>query len=137
MPSLFTSEESKKMSTTKLCAAGTLLCAAAIRCARSCRRSRTRDRAGETAISIGLWGDLALLRTRKLPEFGPDRRHEFATPRVLGARRRLEGRQRDSGLDDDADEPCSNELYQQALDSLNALQAPAMFTPGDNDWTRL
>jgi hypothetical protein len=30
---------------------------------------------------------------------------------------------------------CSNELYQQALDFLNALQAPAMFTPGDNDWT--
>jgi hypothetical protein len=30
---------------------------------------------------------------------------------------------------------CSNELYQQALDFLNALKAPAMFTPGDNDWT--
>jgi hypothetical protein len=30
---------------------------------------------------------------------------------------------------------CSNELYQQALDFLNALRAPAMFTPGDNDWT--
>jgi hypothetical protein len=30
---------------------------------------------------------------------------------------------------------CSNALYQQALDFLNALKAPAMFTPGDNDWT--
>jgi hypothetical protein len=30
---------------------------------------------------------------------------------------------------------CSNELYQQALDFFNALKAPAIFTPGDNDWT--
>lgn len=30
---------------------------------------------------------------------------------------------------------CSNELYTQALNYLNALKAPAMFTPGDNDWT--
>jgi hypothetical protein len=30
---------------------------------------------------------------------------------------------------------CSNELYKQGLGYLNALDAPAMFTPGDNDWT--
>ncbi|PSB25798.1 hypothetical protein C7B82_22210 [Stenomitos frigidus ULC18] len=30
---------------------------------------------------------------------------------------------------------CSNELYAQSLDYLNALKAPAIFTPGDNDWT--
>jgi hypothetical protein len=30
---------------------------------------------------------------------------------------------------------CSNALYQQGLDYLNALQAAAMITPGDNDWT--
>ena len=30
---------------------------------------------------------------------------------------------------------CSDALYLQALDFLNALKAPAMFTPGDNDWT--
>jgi len=30
---------------------------------------------------------------------------------------------------------CGDELYTQGLGFLNALQAPAMFTPGDNDWT--
>jgi len=30
---------------------------------------------------------------------------------------------------------CSNDLYDTALKNFNRLQAPAMFTPGDNDWT--
>jgi hypothetical protein len=30
---------------------------------------------------------------------------------------------------------CSDALYQQALGFFNSLRAPAIFTPGDNDWT--
>jgi len=30
---------------------------------------------------------------------------------------------------------CANELYTQALGFFNSLRAPAIFTPGDNDWT--
>jgi hypothetical protein len=30
---------------------------------------------------------------------------------------------------------CSNNVYTEALGFFNALKAPAMFTPGDNDWT--
>lgn len=30
---------------------------------------------------------------------------------------------------------CSNALYTQSLGYFNALKAPAIFTPGDNDWT--
>jgi hypothetical protein len=30
---------------------------------------------------------------------------------------------------------CANELYTQALGYFNLLKAPAIFTPGDNDWT--
>jgi hypothetical protein len=30
---------------------------------------------------------------------------------------------------------CNAAMYQQGLDYLNALRQPAMFTPGDNDWT--
>jgi hypothetical protein len=30
---------------------------------------------------------------------------------------------------------CDEKLYAQALGYLNALNAPSMFTPGDNDWT--
>src|SRR3954469_5582735 len=31
--------------------------------------------------------------------------------------------------------PCDDALYVKALGYLNALDAPAMLTPGDNDWT--
>ena len=30
---------------------------------------------------------------------------------------------------------CSDALYEQALRFFNSLEAPAIFTPGDNDWT--
>lgn len=30
---------------------------------------------------------------------------------------------------------CSDDLYTQSLGYFNALKAPAIFTPGDNDWT--
>lgn len=30
---------------------------------------------------------------------------------------------------------CSDDLYVQALNYFNSLKAPAIFTPGDNDWT--
>lgn len=30
---------------------------------------------------------------------------------------------------------CSDSVYTQSLSYFNALKAPAMFTPGDNDWT--
>lgn len=30
---------------------------------------------------------------------------------------------------------CANALYTQSLGFFNSLRAPAMFTPGDNDWT--
>src|SRR5205814_3490632 len=31
--------------------------------------------------------------------------------------------------------PCDDALYVQSLAYLNALKAPAILTPGDNDWT--
>lgn len=30
--------------------------------------------------------------------------------------------------------PCDDALYNRSLDYFNALESPAMFTPGDNDW---
>jgi hypothetical protein len=30
---------------------------------------------------------------------------------------------------------CSDALYEQALGFFNSLRAPAILTPGDNDWT--
>ena len=31
--------------------------------------------------------------------------------------------------------PCPDTLYSDALTRFNSLDAPAIFTPGDNDWT--
>jgi hypothetical protein len=31
--------------------------------------------------------------------------------------------------------PCDNALYDRSLNYLKSLEAPAIFTPGDNDWT--
>ena len=80
------------------------------------------------AYAIGLWGDLPYSPTagdRRRAE--PDRRHERAEAGVHGARRRPQGG-RGARCDDD-------DLYADALGYFNALEAPAMFTPGDNDWT--
>ena len=119
------------MSTTKLCAAGTLLCAAAIALPAHAD-DRDRDRAGD-GYSIGLWGDLP-----------------YSDAQVPGVWNLIDDMNlqhlafsvHDGDLKAGSGIPgsttpttCSNELYQQALDFLNALQAPAMFTPGDNDWT--
>ena len=30
---------------------------------------------------------------------------------------------------------CTDTVYTAALDYFNSLEAPAMFTPGDNEWT--
>jgi len=119
------------MSTTKLCAAGTLLCAAAIALPAHAD-DRDRDRGGD-GYSIGLWGDLP-----------------YSDAQVPGVWNLIDDMNlqhlafsvHDGDLKAGSGIPgsttpttCSNELYQQALDFLNALQAPAMFTPGDNDWT--
>ena len=41
----------------------------------------------------------------------------------------------DGDLKQGSDSPCDDNLYYQSLGYFNALRAPAMFTPGDNDWT--
>src|SRR5580765_7826462 len=124
---------SRKMLTTKLCAAGTLLCVTVIALpAHADDRDRDRDHA-EDGYSIGLWGDLP-----------------YSDAQVPGVWNLIDDMNsqhlafsvHDGDLKAGSGTPgsttpttCSNELYQQALDFLNALQAPAMFTPGDNDWT--
>ena len=41
----------------------------------------------------------------------------------------------DGDLKQGSGSPCDDNLYLQSRDFFNALAAPAMFTPGDNDWT--
>jgi hypothetical protein len=112
-----------------LSAAGSLLCAAALALP---AHARDDDRDGD-GYSIGLWGDLPY--------------SDAQVPAVWNLiddmnAQHLAFSVHDGDLKAGNGTPgsatpttCSDALYQQALDFLNALRAPAMFTPGDNDWT--
>jgi hypothetical protein len=91
-----------------------------------------RDERG--AYAIGLWGDLPysdLQATTGVPNLIADMN-----------RQDLEFTVHDGDLKVGSGVPgsttpttCSDAMYVQALGYLSALKAPAMFTPGDNDWT--
>ena len=92
------------------------------------------ERDGRRAYAIGLWGDLPysdLQATTGVPNLIDDMNN-----------RNLEFTVHDGDLKVGSGVPgsktpttCSDAMYVQALGYLNALNAPAMFTPGDNDWT--
>ena len=91
------------------------------------------DRDG-AAYAIGLWGDLPY----------NDVQADIGVPNLIADMNahRLKFTVHDGDLKAGNGIPgsltptvCTDTLYIQALDYLNALKAPAMFTPGDNDWT--
>jgi hypothetical protein len=100
-------------------------------------RSQDRDdddHGDRKAYAIGLWGDLPYSDVQALT----------GVPNLIadmnGAD--LEFTVHDGDLKAGNSTPnsktpttCSDALYAQGLGYLNALKAPAMFTPGDNDWT--
>lgn len=85
---------------------------------------RGEDRDGR-AYAIGLWGDLP-----------------YSAAQVVGVTHLIEdmNSQRlaftvhDGDLKSGSSE-CTDAVYATALGLLNSIDAPAMFTPGDNDWT--
>jgi hypothetical protein len=92
------------------------------------------ERDGRGSYAIGLWGDLPysdLQATTGVPNLIADMN-----------RQELEFTVHDGDLKVGSGVPgsttpttCSDAMYVQALGYLRALNAPAMFTPGDNDWT--
>ncbi len=79
------------------------------------------------SYAIGLWGDLpyaALQASVGVPNLIADMNAQ-----------RLKFTVHDGDLKAGSNSPCDDNLYYQALGFLNSLRAPAMFTPGDNDWT--
>jgi hypothetical protein len=79
------------------------------------------------AYRIGLWGDLpysTLQATVGVPNLIAD----------MNAHR-LKFTAHDGDLKQGSGSLCDTGLYAQALANFNSLEAPAMFTPGDNDWT--
>jgi hypothetical protein len=85
------------------------------------------DRDGKAAYAIGLWGDMpysTLQATIGVPNLIADMNAQKLAFTV-----------HDGDLKAGSNSPCDNALYTQSRNYLNALEAPAMFTPGDNDWT--
>lgn len=80
---------------------------------------------GNNTYAIGLWGDLpysTLQATTGVPNLIADMN-----------RQNLVFTAHDGDLKSGSSE-CTDSVYTQALSYLNSLRAPAMFTPGDNDW---
>jgi hypothetical protein len=86
----------------------------------------TEDKDHEV-YAIGLWGDLPYSNTQAtvgVPNLIADMNKQDLAFVV-----------HDGDLKQGSNSLCDDALYQQSLDFFNALKAPAMFTPGDNDWT--
>ncbi len=84
-------------------------------------------RNGWSPYAIGLWGDLPyspLQETAGVPNLIADMNNQ-----------RLAFTVHDGDLKQGSNSPCDETMYERSLRYLNALKAPAMFTPGDNDWT--
>lgn len=98
-------------------------------------RDRDRDRDDvHTPYAIGLWGDLPysdVQATTGVPNLIADmNRHELAFTVHDGDLKAGSGTSGSS-----TPTTCSDALYVQALGYFNSLRAPAILTPGDNDWT--
>jgi hypothetical protein len=81
---------------------------------------------GNSAYAIGLWGDLpysAQQATQGVPNLIADMNAQKLAFTVHDGDLKA-----GSGA-------CPDSLYSDALDRFNSLDAPAIFTPGDNDWT--
>jgi hypothetical protein len=98
-------------------------------------QGRDRDELEEgEAYAIGLWGDLPYSDLQALvgvPNLIADMNEQHLAFSV-----------HDGDLKAGNGTPgsvtpttCSDALYEQGLRYFNALEAPAIFTPGDNDWT--
>ncbi len=78
------------------------------------------------SYSIGLWGDLPYSTTQAtvgVPNLIADMNSQH-----------LAFTAHDGDLKSGSTE-CTNAVYTQALSYFNSLKAPAVFTPGDNEWT--
>lgn len=86
---------------------------------------RGRDHHPDHGYAIGLWGDLPYSveqATTGVPNLVADMNaHDLAFTVNDGDLKAGSG-------------ACTDSVYHQALATFNQLSAPAMFTPGDNDW---
>jgi hypothetical protein len=79
------------------------------------------------AYTIGLWGDLPY----------SDAQATIGIPNLIADmnNQKLAFTVHDGDLKAGSNSPCDNALYIRSLGYFNSLDSPAIFTPGDNDWT--
>jgi hypothetical protein len=85
------------------------------------------DRGDEDTYAIGLWGDLP---------YSPEQAN-VGVPNLIADMngQHLKFSVHDGDLKAGSNSLCDDNLYYRAQAYFDALRAPAMFTPGDNDWT--
>jgi hypothetical protein len=100
--------------------------AAAISPANADDRGGARDDNEKDTYAIGLWGDLPYSQEQAA-----------AIPNLIADMnsQRLAFTVHDGDLKQGSNSPCDDALYTTSLGYFNSLKAPAVFTPGDNDWT--
>lgn len=98
-----------------------LLASSTIGLATASERERKRG-----SYAIGLWGDLPYSDVQK----------EGVTRLIADMNfQKLAFTVHDGDLKAGSNSLCDDALYFQSLSYFNALESPAAFTPGDNDWT--
>jgi hypothetical protein len=98
------------------------------------RHDGGRDDDEQEGYAIGLWGDLPYSDVQALtgvPNLIADMNLQNLKFTVHDGD--LKGGNATAGSKTPT--TCSDALYEQALGFFNSLRAPAIFTPGDNDWT--
>lgn len=85
-----------------------------------------RDDDDRAPYAIGLWGDLPY----------SDEQAAVGVPNLIADMNaaRLAFSVHDGDLKQGSNSPCDDNLYWRSLAFFTQLKAPAMFTPGDNDW---
>jgi hypothetical protein len=96
-------------------------------------RDRDYDRRSET-YSIGLWGDLPYSDAQALTGV-PNLIADMNAQKLAFTAHNGDLKAGNATPNSVTVTTCDNGLYLQALAYFNQLQAPAIFTPGDNDWT--
>ena len=89
-------------------------------------RGERGDERAARAYAIGLWGDLPYSATQResgVPSLVADMNRDQLAFTVHDGDIKAGG------------ERCDDPIYTEFERSLNALEAPAMYTPGDNEWT--
>jgi hypothetical protein len=88
----------------------------------------------DNSYAIGLWGDLPYNDVQALTGV-PNLIADMNSQRLAFTVQDGDLKGGNSIANSTTVTTCADGLYTQALSYFNALQAPAVFTPGDNDWT--